>query len=160
MGGHCEIQREPTTDLHNTPIKLYYVRQSEPHYWVVKCDHYEFTSPTSQHRAECRNSLTNVAIRGFSGCKLLQAHVHVKRRESCGRKFQSIHEMHIQHAGIELSKTWSLLSSPTIRRLVPRRGKVAARLAAAWTVSKKLFQCKLLGRTCPGGMYEVYRSQV
>lgn len=143
LGGHCEIQREPTTDLHNTPIKPYYVRPPEPHYWVVKCQHCEFTSPTSQHRGECRNFLTNVAIQGFSGRKLLQAHVHVKRRESGARKFQSIHEMHIQHAGIKVSET----HNKTLRR-----GKVAARLAAAWTVSKKLFQCKLLGRTCPRGM--------
>lgn len=107
LRGHCEIQRELTTDLHNTPIKLYYVTQSEPHYWPVKRQRYEFSSLTSQYRAECQNFWTNVAIPGFSGCKLLQARVHVKRRESCGCKFQSIHEMHIQLAGIKLSKTWT-----------------------------------------------------
>lgn len=107
LGGHCEIQRELTTDLHNTPIKLYYVRQSEPHYWVVKC---HIMSLPPRHPNTEQNVgifLTNVAFQGFSGCKLLQAHVHVKRRESCGRKFQSIPEMHIQHAGIKLSKTWT-----------------------------------------------------
>lgn len=72
----------------------------------------------------------------------------------CACKFKSIHEMHIQQAGIKLSDLdeKNVLSSPIIRSIVPRSGKVPACLTAACTVSRKVFQCKLLRMMCPGGM--------
>lgn len=101
LGGHCEIQRELSTDLHNTPIELYYVTQPEPHSWIAKCRHYEFTS------SDIPTPSRNFWLASLPQAQRMQAITGTCARESCGRKFQRVHEMHIQHAGIKLSKIWT-----------------------------------------------------